>query len=273
MDVVLYAKNIDKPDLNVLEISLVKIASESDQFVEVKDKIIVALTQGEKTIPMSNNTSLLTKSKEAWARLGVHGSRIIPVFSKAELEKSSATKDCPEIKDTNMEFLKKTVSECVVESRFKFTEKRLKSLRKKIDVNVKALKGYIKEDFEINFDGENDGFDENEDEDKMEFAFRKEWEKTKDKFIEFFQQTFTDSFEIENNEELFEGFKIDVDKSFEELLKFVKDVNIMKTFYNRNITDRGIISAAEGNTQLRKHISDEAKKCILNLSNKLGEKF
>jgi len=50
MDVVLYAKNIDKPDLNVLEISLVKIASESDQFVEVKDKIIVALTQGEKNL-------------------------------------------------------------------------------------------------------------------------------------------------------------------------------------------------------------------------------
>ena len=40
MDVVLYTKNIALPDLNVLENSLVKVASESDEFVEVKDKII-----------------------------------------------------------------------------------------------------------------------------------------------------------------------------------------------------------------------------------------
>jgi hypothetical protein len=167
MDVVLYAKNIDKPDLNVLECTLVKVASESDEFVEVKDKIIVALTRGETTFPKSNNPLLLAKSKEAWARLGLHGSRIIYVYSKAELEKSSATKMYAEIVDTNMEFLKRTVSECVVESRHKFTEKRLKSLRKKIDVNVKALKGYIKEDYEIDFDEENGDFDENEGDEKL----------------------------------------------------------------------------------------------------------
>ena len=167
MDVVLYAKNISNPDLNVLENSLVKVASESDEFVEVKDKIIVALTQGERNIRTNNNPILLSKSKEAWARLGVPGSRIIPVYTHAELEKSSPTKVYPEIVDTNMEFLKRTVSECVVESRYKFTEKRLKGLRKKIDVNVKALKGYIKEDYEIDFDEENGDFDENEGDEKL----------------------------------------------------------------------------------------------------------
>jgi hypothetical protein len=163
----LYAKNISYPDLNVLEKSLVKVVSESDEFVEIKEKIIVALTQGEKNIRTANNSILLAKSKEAWARLGVPGSRIIPVYTQSELEKSSTTKWYPEIKDTNMDFLKRTVSECVVESRYKFTEKRLKGLRNKIDEFVSVLKSKIKEDFDIDFDKTNGDFDENEGDEKL----------------------------------------------------------------------------------------------------------
>ncbi len=163
----MYAKNISYPDLNVLEKSLVKVVSESDEFVEIKEKIIVALTQGEKNIRTANNSILLAKSKEAWARLGVPGSRIIPVYTQSELEKSSTTKWYPEIKDTNMDFLKRTVSECVVESRYKFTEKRLKGLRNKIDEFVSVLKSKIKEDFDIDFDKTNGDFDENEGDEKL----------------------------------------------------------------------------------------------------------
>ena len=168
MDVVLYAKDISRPDLDVSEINLVKITSESDEFVDVKEKILVALTQGEKIINIKNtsedNSMLERKSKLAWARLGVSDSRIISVFTKAELEKNlpETSKGFPTIKDTKMKLLKETVSKCVVESRFKFNEKRVKGLRLKIEEFFHVLKKNIFTDFGIDFDSKNVEFDENE---------------------------------------------------------------------------------------------------------------
>jgi hypothetical protein len=107
----------------------------------------------------------------------------------------------------------------------------------------------------------------------MELALDKKWEYTKDEFIKFFRKTFLTSFEIENNKELFKGFIDDVDESFDELLKFVDSNEEMKIIYDRNMTDRFLSLPSEGNSSIRKYLTDEANKCILKLSNQLGKKF
>lgn len=100
-DSILFVKQFTAPDLVDCEVEILDIQHNANKYIELKDKITVALTHCDEATSIKDKYDLEEKNARAWKEQGIDQDRLVPVSALVELGKdaSKAIKSLKELND------------------------------------------------------------------------------------------------------------------------------------------------------------------------------
>lgn len=147
-DAIIFVKKFVEPDLKDSEIEMFEIFGQNDEFVPLKEKIIVAITFIDGANDKSDYEQTLGEMNSSFSARGISTDRLFPVCSAAtrnvkEEEAANRTNAIERLRtlgiDDGFERLEDYVDNYVVNSRFKNLEKKLDILSDRINKTISGL--------------------------------------------------------------------------------------------------------------------------------------
>ena len=162
VDVILVAKEFEKPDLVDSECQILQITNELNEYITTSEKVVVALTCFDKAKSVKDYQELLKKSQDAWKAYSINSEKLVPVCALAEFseDKNELEAHKEKIKQlgkpsSGVEELKQVVNKFVEDFRERIATKRcIASKNSLIDFWTNDLCPSIKRDYDVSAQSE-----------------------------------------------------------------------------------------------------------------------
>ncbi|RNA13273.1 dynamin family [Brachionus plicatilis] len=283
VDSILFASPFRYPSLNDCEIEILELSDKSDYFIDIKDKIVVALTNCDAASSRSQFNKLLHENREAWKLKLVPENRIVPVCSiveKANLDQPELIKAMNNLKELNggdsgMSTLKQTVNECINGLKYKISSQRYLEIKSKLNKFFILLKERVKQKFNVDENTKLNELDDDCDAKKKCIEWwAQQWKSIHKNFQKFFYSKIKPnaspddpSYLNEDDVQFKEIYTQEIDDAFQNLI--IHDTEALKLIYN-SVVHSKIMAPKYGNIEIRKEFAGEAMLCIGKLTQSLN---
>ena len=159
-DAILFVKDFDTPTFNEAETEILNKSNEMSMYINIRDKMVVALTRIDQTLTRLEYTNLLRSHHNEFEKHQIPENRIIPVcalaaFSEQTAEVKAARKRIGDLKlEDGLKRLKKTTVDCVNGLRLMIASKRCNSTKRNIEDLWMNVCASIKDEYQIQPDSE-----------------------------------------------------------------------------------------------------------------------
>ncbi|CAF0816449.1 unnamed protein product [Brachionus calyciflorus] len=284
VDSILFASPFKTPSLNDCEIEILELSDKNDNFIDIKDKIVVALTNCDAAGSRNQFKKLLDENRQAWKLKNVAEQRIVPVCSiieAADLKKPELVKAIKDMKDLNggdsgMATLKKTVNECINDLKYKIAFQRCVDIKNKLNNFFNSIRETIKERFNVDENTElNDTIDDSDMKKLYIEWWAQKWKSIHKNFQKYFYTKIKPNASPDDPSYLNEDdiqFKDIYVKAIESAFNNLEINNkeAQKLVYN-SVVHSKIMAPKYGNIEIRKELASEAMLCIGKLTESLNK--
>lgn len=284
VDAILFASPFKFPSLNDCEIEILELSDKTDQFIDLKDKIVVALTNCDEAGSKEKYNRLLDENKQAWKLKNVPDSRIVPVCSiaeRADLNKPELVKAVNNMRefnggDSGMSRLKETVNQCINDLRYNVSFQRCMEIKNKLNDFFNSVKDTVKEKYQIDQNTEiNDTIGDSEMKKLYIEWWAQKWKSIHKNFQNYFYSKIKpnaspdDPSYLNEDDIQFKDIYIrTIDEAFKNLK--LKDKEVQRLIYN-SVVHSKIVSPKLGNIEIRKELASEVLICITKLTENLNK--
>lgn len=284
VDSILFASPFKNPSLNDCEIEILELGDKNDDFIDIKDKIVVALTHCDAAGSKNQFNKLLDENRQAWKLKNVPEDRIVPVCSiieGADLTKPELAKTVNDLKilndgDSGMTTLKKTVNECISHLKYKISFQRCIDIKNKLKNLFNSIRETIKERFNVD---ENTELKDTIDDSDMKKLYIEWWAQKWKSIHKNFQKYFytkikpnaspDDPSYLNQDDIQFKDIYVKtIEYAFDNLQISSKEAQ--KLIYN-SVVHSKIMAPKYGNIEIRKELASEAMVCIGKLTESLNK--
>ena len=279
VDAILFAKKFSDSSLVDSELNILDLVKTSDKYVQLKDKIIVALTCCDMPPTRSEYISMMNKNKKVWQDTQVPIERVVPVCALAKSAKdpeiqNAMRKRLDELKleSDGIDQLKACTEEYILSVRYKYLSNRYRETDAKYHKMAKSIfelgiKSFPQTTDEIHMQKL---FEKQREKDMMKW-WAEEWKSIQEEFEVYFQKQIynkTNPDDYSSNNSFFTMLREKYVELIDSLFLKVpacKEERQLDIYYSVG-RGQGLLSAAQGHAKIRLELSESVYKEIQKIS-------